>query len=116
MNQFTTIYKCKESRSYYHWSNIWGENEYINCIFNYLIEIREELNPKKLNTIHLTDLIEIYPGDLIDLFEKHIGDSEEINTQRYNFLHPTYKKEVFDKYLDRHKRYFKLIRVLDEKI
>jgi len=98
---YSTEYNGQEA-----WSKVWCENENINSIFLYLENIL-------YFTPGLNNILNITTQQLIDSFTKYIGDIENINKHRYNFVHPLIKQKIYDTWIKKHERELKLIRILE---
>lgn len=69
-------------------------------------KINEGLDPNKervLNYLCITNVNKLNPNNLIKLFEDYIGDINMVRNDKYNHLHPLFKKFVED-YKDKHMR------------
>ncbi|MCK9417015.1 hypothetical protein M0Q97_10185 [Candidatus Dojkabacteria bacterium] len=95
---YSTKYNGQEA-----WSKVWYENENINSIFLYLENI----------LYFTTGLNNITTQQLIDSFNKYVGDVENINKHRYNFVHSLIKHKIYDAWIKKHERELKLIRILE---
>lgn len=105
----------KKTETYLEWSKIWGEDEQVNSIMNYLLGVTTKLLPtslmKRLSRKRHW-LVSVPPSDLLDTFREFVGDPNKINDKRYSYVHPIVKKEIYEEYIKEHIRYFKLIRIL----
>ena len=106
---------------YEEWSDIWGKSDDVNTIFLYLNEIINCGVKRKnnFNTDNQTPkpdhwLTYITPDELLYACDKYFGDPEEINKRRYNFVHPIVKEKIYDVWIKKNKRLFKLLRIVEE--
>ena len=99
---------------YEEWSDIWGKNEDIKTIFLFFDEIIKygRIRYAKSGRDHW--LTHISPDELLDACNKYLGDPEDINTQRYSFVHPIVKQKIYDVWINKNKRLFKLLRIVEE--
>ena len=110
------------SKRYEDWSRIWGDSDEINSIFLYFEEIIRIYDDyvKESNGLepcyNLQDFIinKLPPEQLISICEKYLCDFEKVNSVRYSYIHPLVKINMFDKYINKNIRYFKLCRVLNQ--
>jgi len=101
----------KSSLTYSKWHYIWGENEDIKTIFSFFEELIGLRNPKSKE--HW--LVDITPAEMMNTFEKHIGNIEDINDIRLNGgMHFILKRDIYEKWVKRNIRHFKFLRILKE--
>ena len=112
---FQMKHSNKKSDTYKEWSKIWGEDEDVNSIINYFVEIMEIYSEEYRGTDHEYDkawIIKIHPEEILKSFAKHIGDIEKINSERRTFMHPNLTTNLYDKWIEKNLRYFKFLRIL----
>jgi len=115
---FQMMHSKKQTDTYKEWTKIWGKSEDINSIINYLVGVIDIYKEDyRGNDIEYNKhwLIELHPGELVKSFEEHIGNINKINEGRRTFMHPNLKSNIYDKWIERNLRYFKLLRVLKKK-
>jgi len=95
----------KTSNIYNEWSKNWNiKDEDIETIFLFL---------RELNKAQKIGSFDILPDELITIFEKYIGEPEKINEERYSNIHTILKDKLYLPYVEKHKRYFKLVKILE---
>jgi len=103
---------------YEDWSELWGKNEDVKTIILFLVEIMKygRIKYEKLDKNEQRDFWMTYisPDELLDTCNKYFGDPENINKERYNFVHPLVKEQIYDVWIKKNKRLFKLLRIVEE--
>ena len=103
---------------YEKWSKIWGKSEDVKTIFLFFDELIKygRIRYQKLDKSTKNDhwVTYISPDELLDACNKYFGDPEELNSKRYSFVHPLVKQNIYDVWIKKNKRLFKLLRIVEE--
>lgn len=97
------------TNTYKEWEKIWGENDNVNNIINYFLSIIKK-SKNSNNNKHF--LINLTISDLLESFREFIGDPNNINLNRYSYIHPVVKN-IFVDFIRKNSRYIKFLNILD---
>lgn len=98
------------TNTYVEWSKIWGEDDDINSMFLYFLSLVKCHQDKEITRKHW--LVNINPSEIFDNFEKYLCEIDEINDERYRFVHPLVKTKIYDEWIEKNKRFFKFLQIL----
>lgn len=95
------------TNTYVEWSKIWGEDDDINSMFLYFLNL---VKYHKETRKHW--LVNINPSELFNTFEKYLCDIDNVNEERYSHVHHVVKSKIYEKWIKENVRYFKFLRIL----